>query len=89
MAIPDRPLNFDAGELTLEQLDFLGTFGSANSYRPGDFVKLALMIAEASDWTEDECRRIKQKELNSVMEQIGRAISGEEAEAVNPTTESA
>jgi hypothetical protein len=82
MAIPDRPLNFRGGDLTLDELDDLLALMDANGKVTREGLEsFRQVLAVASDWTYDELGLVKMSELAQVFSMIDRE---EQDAAVNP-----
>jgi hypothetical protein len=83
--IPDKPLNFRALDLELQDYEWLDEVMSGGTFPPGTLKRLRQVISLVSDWNLEELAHLTVRELaDKVLPQITGAQKAEEQEAVSP-----
>lgn len=82
--IPNRPLNFRSGDLTIDDMIALDEIGG--NMTAATMLLLKRVLTQATDWTPDEIGQIRLRELTQVMQQMSMDVRAEEDAAVPPAS---
>lgn len=77
MAIPDRPMNWQPTELTLDQAAFFQHWAQDMTMSPETIEQLKVLIAACSDWTEAEVGALKIRELTASLKGVAGGDTAE------------